>query len=145
MKKIVVKFWLINVLMSTIIFAVYRIVISLTKTMEGNSFEKWMQIVELVLNIGFSFAYLIAMIVSSFTVLLNLFTKIRNNFYLSLLTFLGIPSFFVVYILISGLIDLNNYNDSILTKLAFFSIAYLILMIITFLLFRKKVQNAQIE
>lgn len=145
MKKIVVKFWLLNVLMSTIIFAVYRIVISLTKTIDGNSFEKWMQIIEIALNIGFSFAYLIAMIVSSFAVLLNLITKIRHNFYLSLLTFLGIPSFFAVYILISGLIDLKNYSESILTKISFFSIIYLILIIITFLLFRKKVQNSQIK
>ena len=131
MKRIVIRFWIINLLISIILFITYRIVISQTKLIDGNSFEKWIQIFELVLNLGFSLIYLIAMIISSFAVLLNLIEKIRNNFYLSLLTFLGIPSFCAIMVFIN--IQLKN--------LILFSIIYLFLTTIEFLLFRKRVKK----
>ncbi len=137
MKKIVFRFWIINFLMSNVLFIIYRIVIA-ENTINGNLFEQLMQFLELLLNIFFAFIYLIAMIISSFTVLLNLIEKIRNNFYLSLLTFLGIPSFCVIFIMIKVLIDFSINNLTILKTLAIFSITYLFLTAIQFLLFRKK-------
>jgi len=44
MNKMVFRFWIINVLISILLFIGYRVIISLTPTIEGNSFEKWMQI-----------------------------------------------------------------------------------------------------
>jgi len=141
MKKIVFRFWIINFLISIALFFIYRIVIAETKTIDGNFFEELIQILELLLNIGFAFVYFIAMVISSLALLLNLIEKIRNNFYLSLLTFLGIPSFCVVFIVIKVLIDIYADNLTVLTKLALFSIIYLFLTTIQFLLFRKKITN----
>ena len=141
MKKIVFRFWIINFLISIALFFIYRIVIAETKTIDGNFFEELIQILELLLNIGFAFVYFIAMVISSLALLLNLIEKIRNNFYLSLLTFLGIPSFWVIFIVIKLSIDIYADNLTVLTKLALFSIIYLFLTTIQFLLFRKKITN----
>lgn len=115
------------------LFVIYRIVVSQTKSVDGGPFEKWIQILELVLNIGFSFVYLVATVISSFAVLLNLVEKVRNNRYLSLLTFLGIPSICVLVVLI----------DIHLQILISFSIIYLLLVTIQFLLFRNRINKVQ--
>lgn len=145
MKKIVFRFWIINLLISIVLFVSYRIVIAETSTTDGNSFEKWIQILELILNIGFSFIYLIAMVISSFVVLLNLIEKIRNNFYFSLLTFLGIPAFCVAIINIKLWFDIYLNNLTILRTLAIFSILYLFFTTIEFLLFRKRIIKVQLN
>lgn len=140
MKKIVFKYWLINFLISVVLFFTYNIVIAATKTTDGNLFEKLMQILELLLNMGFAFIYFIAMVISSFVFVLNLVEKIRNNFYLSLLTFLGIPLFCFIFIITNVLIDIHH-NFTILTTLAIFSTIGLLLTTIQFLLFRKRIKN----
>jgi len=140
MKKIVFKYWLINFLISVVLFFIYNIVIAATKTTDGNLFEKLMQILELLLNMGFAFIYFIAMVISSFVFVLNLVEKIRNNFYLSLLTFLGIPLFCFIFIITNVLIDIRH-NFTILTTLAIFSTIGLLLTTIQFLLFRKRIKN----
>ena len=145
MNKIVFRFWVINFLISISLFFIYRIVISETKMIDGNFFEKFIQILDLILNIGFSTIYFIAMIISSFAIFLNLIAKIRNNFYWSLLAFLGIPLFCVLFIVIKLLIDIYLHNLTILTKLASFSIIYLFLTTIEFLLFRKRINKLKIE
>ncbi|RXM45123.1 hypothetical protein BOW55_16585 [Flavobacterium sp. YO12] len=111
----------------------------------GNSFEKFLQILDLIINLGFSAVYFIAMIISSFAILLNLKEKIRNNFYWSLLAFLGIPLFCVIFILINLLIDISVHNVTILKRPAFFSIIYLFLTTIEFLLFRKRINKFKTE
>jgi len=141
MKKIVFKYWLINFLISVVLFFIYNIVIAATKTTDGNLFEKLMQILELLLNMGFAFIYFIAMVISSFVFVLNLVEKIRNNFYLSLLTFLGIPLFCFIFIITNVLIDIRLQNFTILTTLAIFSTIGLLLTTIQFLLFRKRIKN----
>ena len=83
MKKIVFRFWIINFLISIALFFIYRIVIAETKTIDGNFFEELIQILELLLNIGFAFVYFIAMVISSLALLLNLIEKIRNNLFVS--------------------------------------------------------------
>lgn len=101
MKKTIFKFWIIHLLISILLFVGYRIMISQTPTINGNSFEKWMQILDVLLNIGLSLIYLIYMVISSFAILLNMIEKVRRNFYFSLLTFLAIPLFSVILILIN--------------------------------------------
>lgn len=145
MKKLVFRFWIINFLISISLFFIYRIVISETKMIEGNSFEKFLQLLDLIINLGFSAVYFIAMIISSFAILLNLNEKIRNNFYWSLLAFLGFPLFCVIFILINLLIDTNLHNATILKRPALFSITYLFLTTIEFLLFRKRINKFKIE
>lgn len=145
MKKIVFKFWLINFLICVALFILYNIVIAVTKTIEGNLFEKLMQILELYLNIGFAFIYFIAMVISSFALILNLVEKIRTNFYLSLLTFLGIPLFCFIFIITNALIDIRQHNSTILKTLAIFSTIYLFLTTIQFLLFRKRINKQQVQ
>ena len=145
MKKLVFRFWIINFLISISLFFIYRIVISETNVIAGNSFEKLLQILDLIINLGFSAVYFIAMIISSFAILLNLKEKIRNNFYWSLLAFLGIPSFCVIFILVNLLIDIRVHNVTVLTKLTLFSIIYLFLTTIEFLLFRKRINKLKIE
>jgi hypothetical protein len=145
MKKIIFKFWLINFLISITLFVIYRIVIAETNQTNGNLFEVLIQILEILLNIGFAFIYLIAMVISSFAVLLNLIGKIKNNFYLSFLTFLGIPLFCVIFIIINVLIDISIYNLTILTKLAIFSMIYLFLTTLEFLSFRKRINKLRVE
>lgn len=145
MKKIIFKFWLINFLISVALFFLYNIVIAATKTIEGNLFEKLMQILELYLNIGFAFIYFIAMVISSFALLLNLVEKIRNNFYLSLVTFLGIPLFCFIFIISNLLIDICVQNFTILTTLAIFSTIGMFLTTIQFLLFRKTINKIQVQ
>lgn len=145
MKKIIFRFWIINFLISISLFFIYRIVISETNVIAGNSFEKFLQILDLIINLGFSAVYFIAMIISSFAILLNLKEKIRNNFYWSLLAFLGIPTFCVLFILINLLIDISVHNVTILKRPAIFSIIYLFLTAIEFLLFRKRINKFKIE
>ncbi|MFB9077984.1 hypothetical protein ACFFLS_04860 [Flavobacterium procerum] len=145
MKKIVFRFWIINFLISIALFFIYRIVIATSEMVDGNFFEKLIQILDLVLNIGFTVIYLIVMLISSFALLLNLIEKIRNNFYLSLLTFLGIPSFGVIFIIINLLNDIVLDNSTILIKLAIFSLIYLFLTTIEFLLFRKRIKKIQTD
>lgn len=145
MKKIVFKFWLINFLISVALFFIYNMVIAATKTIDGNLFEKLMQILELYLNIGFAFIYFIVMVISSFALFLNLIEKIRNNFYLSLLTFLGIPLFCFIFIITNVLIDIRLHNLTILTTLAIFSTICLFLTTIQFLLFRKRTNELQVQ
>lgn len=145
MKKIIFRFWIINFLISISLFFIYRIVISETNVIAGNSFEKLLHILDLIINLGFSAVYFIAMIISSFAILLNLKEKIRNNFYWSLLAFLGIPTFCVLFVLINLLTEIYLNNLTVLTKLAIFSIIYLFLTAIEFLLFRKRINKFKIE
>ena len=141
MKKIVFRFWGINLLISILLFFAYRISISQTETSNGNSFEQWMQIVEILLNLGFSLIYLIGMTIFSLAVLLNLVEKIRNNIYLSLLTFLGLPSICVIIIVIKLVIDISFNDFALLRTFTIFSILYLLLTTIEFLLFRKRINK----
>lgn len=137
MKKIVFIFWIINLIVSIVLFVTYRIAISQMQTINGNSFEKWMQIFELLLNFGFSFFYFIAMFISSFAILLNFIKQVRNKLYLSFLSFLGLPSICIIFMIITELINLQMLN--------FFSVIYIFIMMIQFLIFRKIIEKSQTE
>lgn len=142
MKKLIFRFWGINFLMSIVLFVLYRVVISKTdQTTDDNWFDTILFILELLLNLGFSVAYLVGMLVCSLTILLNLVTTIRNNFYLSLLTFLGIPLFCVIYLLFNFFMIFNISKENLLTTFLFFSLIYLIVTAVQFLIFRKRIST----
>ena len=95
MKKLIFKFWIVNFIMSIILFIIYRIVIIESKATDGNWFENFIAILDILLNIILSTVYLIGILICSLPLFLNLKKNIRNNYYLSLLTFLGLPFIFI--------------------------------------------------
>jgi len=141
MKKIIFKFWIINFLIIITLYVIYRIVLIETNSTDGNLFETFLSILHVLLNLSFAIIYLIGMFLCSLTFFLNLIQNIRDNYFLSLLTFLGIPSVCVIYLIINTLIDIYSYNGSVLTTFVIFSIIYLFLAAIEFLIFRKKIKS----
>jgi len=87
--------------------------------------------------------YLVIMVIGSFSVFLNQIEKVKNRYFLSFLTFSGIPLVCVVFLAVNILIDIYQYNVTIapLKTPLCFSIIYLICSILEFLIFRKKVKN----
>lgn len=147
MKRIIFKFWLTNILISIALFVIYRIVIAETNHNDGNFFEMVLQILDISLNLVYSFVYLIGMVICSCALFLNLIDKIRNNIYLSLLTFVGIPLFCAIFITINMLSDSILYNETVtlFRNLVIFSIIYLFFSTFEFLLFRKRIKNLRAE
>jgi hypothetical protein len=139
MKKIIFRFWIINFLISIALFFIYRVVIAETKPTDGGFFESVLYILDILLNLGFSFIYLIAMVICSLAFFLNLIGNIRNNRLLSFLTFLGFPLICVVYLVINVSIDVFLYDVSVLT-LMIFSLIYLFLTTIEFLMLKKRLK-----
>jgi len=146
MKRIIFKFWLTNILISIALFVIYRIVIAETNHNDGNFFEMVLQILDISLNLVYSFVYLIGMVICSCALFLNLIDKIRNNIYLSLLTFVGIPLFCAIFITINMLSDSILYNETVtlFRNLVIFSIIYLFFSTFEFLLFRKRIKNLRV-
>lgn len=138
MKKLIAKYWLINVLISIILFIIYRIVIAEKEYADGNWLGVILNILDIFLNLGLSLIYLVAMLVCSMTFFMNLNEKIRNHFYISLLTFIGIPFIGVGFLAINVFIEWSSYGMSFLTTFLILSIVYLIFTTLQFLLFRKQ-------
>lgn len=144
MKQLIFKFWLSNVVISIVLFIIYRFAISETETKEGTFFEEWMYFFDLLLSIGYSLIYFIGMLIFSLILFLNLFEKIRNHFYLSMLTFLGIPIVAVVYVICITIIindSTGNYSPNFATTFLIFLFIYLISNSIQFVIFRKKISH----
>ena len=142
MKKTIFRFWLINVLISIILAILYRIFINEYKPTDTTLFEKFFNILDLMINLGLSAIYLVAIVFSSLSFFLNQIEKIRNNYLLSFLTFSGIPFFCVIFLLVNLMIDFYQYHLILLPikTLLFFSIAYLLCTVGEFLIFRKKIK-----
>ncbi|KLT64383.1 hypothetical protein [Pedobacter sp. BMA] len=145
MNKIIVKYWLINLICSILLYITYRIVIHQTPASEQNLFEKFWGVIELILNLGISFIYLILMLISSLTFFLNLNRKIRNNFYFSLLSFPGPALALVIYLSPVLVTDYHAAHTSVLTNLVYFPIAYLVITTVEFLLFRRSLRKSGFE
>ena len=141
MRKIVSRIWLLNFLGSIALFVMYRIVISETKSPDGNFLETVIAILSILLSLGYSLIYLVGMVISSFAFILNLIPKVRNSVFLSLLTFCGIPLAFVLFITIGLWIDVPLRGLTAVTTLAVFSVAYLIMTTLAFALFRKRIRK----
>ena len=91
MKKLIFKFWILNLFLSFALYIGYRVMLSNTETEETNTFESIMYILKTLLDLYTIALFLLVMIICSITYFLNLNDKIRNNAFLSYLTFLGIP------------------------------------------------------
>lgn len=143
MNKVIFRFWLINILTGIALYIVFRIVISETNHEDGDFWTWLLQILDILLNLAYSFIYLIAMAICSSAIFLNSIDKIRNNFYLSFLTFLGLPVCGVIFI--AGIMIteklLEHDEVTIFRNLLTFSIAYLLFTTLQFLLFRKKINK----
>ncbi|MDR6784522.1 small-conductance mechanosensitive channel [Pedobacter africanus] len=142
MRKTVFRFWLVNLLLIIVLFMLYRVVIAELQPADTTLLERFFNIMDILLNLGFSLIYLVVMVAGSFSVFLNLIEKIRHSYFLSFLTFSGIPLFCVVFLAVNVSIDIYRYNlaPAPLITLLCFSITYLVCAVITFLIFRKKVK-----
>lgn len=144
MKKLTFKFWLVNIAVSIVLFIIYRLVISETETKAETFFEKLMYFLDLLLGLGYSLIYFVGMLIFSLILFLNLFEKVRNHFYLSMLTFLGMPIVAVVYVFcITIMINdkTGNYSPNFATTFLIFLVIYLISNLIQFLIFIKKIST----
>ena len=143
MKKLFCKFYGVNFLIGIILYNVYRLFNINKQTNDNKWFDTILNILDIWLNIHFEMIYLIVIAMGSLTFFLNLNGKIRNNYFLSLFTFLGIPLSFTVYLIV-GLFNDYNYdhtNKSPLATIVMFSMIYLFIITIEFILFRKKLKK----
>ncbi|NHQ79882.1 hypothetical protein, partial [Elizabethkingia miricola] len=98
MKKIIFRFWLVNLLISILLFFLYKIVMMETKQTDATFLGNILYIIDILLNLGFSLIYLAVMVLGSLSFFLNLIEKIRNNSFLSFLAFSVIPLICVIYL-----------------------------------------------
>ncbi|MCL1671546.1 hypothetical protein [Elizabethkingia ursingii] len=141
MKKIIFKFWLVNLLISILLFFLYKIVMMETKQTDATFLGNILYIIDILLNLGFSLIYLAVMVLGSLSFFLNLVEKIRNNSFLSFLAFSGIPLICVIYLGTNVLIEIYQYNYSFIIRPLVFLIVYLLCTGVEFLMFRKKVKK----
>ncbi|ELM3672169.1 hypothetical protein RYR30_002137 [Flavobacterium psychrophilum] len=138
MKKIIFKSWIINLVISISLFVIYRLIIAETNYLESTSmFEKFLFFIDVLLNIWVSILSLIAMFFCSLFFFLNLVVNIRNNYYLSSLSFLGIPTIWIIYLIVINIYTGFGFYRTILVL----SMIYLFLTAVQFLKFRKKIKS----
>lgn len=142
MKKIICKYWLANISFGILLYIIYRMIISKSKPVDESEFEKIMLILKILLNLGYSLLYLAGILISSLSLFLNLFERIRNYFYGSLLTFLGIPLICIIYLFFIYL-KLNHDSENILSTLIIVSGMYFMFTAAQFWMFRRKVSMIQ--
>ncbi len=137
MKKIILKFWLINFLLCILLFVIYIILITKTNyTDEMSVFKKILFVINVLFNLWVSTISLIAMAFCSLFFFLNLIEKIRNNYFLSFLSFLGIPTIWLICLIVINV----KTGFTIYTTILILAIIYLFLTTIEFLKFRKKLK-----
>ena len=143
MGKIVLRFWLVNMLISVSLFILYRLIIAETNTAATGFLESIIVIMEVVVNLGFPTIYLFAMILCSLLFFLNQIEKVRNNKLLSFLTFSGIPAVCLVLLIVYILVGVYEYNRILdpLKVLFILSVIYLSSTILEFIAFRKVVEK----
>ena len=140
MKRLIVKFWAINFFIGIALFVVYRIAIAETKPIDGSWYGKFLFIVDVALGVYSSFIYLVVILLSSLAFFLNLIKRVRENYFLSFLTFSGIPLAGVAYLIPSVSVDFYS-RESFIRMLVLFSIAYLLITCVEFLMFKKSVKK----
>ncbi|KQS91933.1 hypothetical protein [Chryseobacterium sp. Leaf394] len=137
MGKLLLKYWIINVLFSLSLFILYRLLISEKNYPDSNGLDFLFNILDILVNLGFSLIFLILLPVCSLTFFLNLTVKIRKQFYLSLLTFTAIPAGVLIYVL-TAFMDTSVSGTSLLTTASILTMVYLIFTSIQFRVFRKR-------
>ncbi|KFC22676.1 hypothetical protein [Epilithonimonas lactis] len=147
MKKIIFRYWSLNIAVTILLYFAYRITISETDYADADFLDWIFHILDIVVNLLYSLAYLVGMALCSFAIFLNLIDKVRNNFYLSLSSFIGIPLIYVVIITVNILSDdlLQDDYVTIFRNLLIFSIIYLLFTGLQFSFFRKKVNKLDLN
>nr|WP_294784816.1 hypothetical protein [uncultured Flavobacterium sp.] len=141
MKKLIFKFWIINFMISIVLFTIYRIVIIETKSTDGNWFENFIAILDILLNIILSIVYLIGILICSLPLFLNLKKNIRNNYYFSLMTFLGLPFIFIATAVVILSTDNQSFKIKPMQIFGAFSLLYVFFSSMQFLMFRRKIKK----
>jgi len=138
MRKLLLKYWIVNILFSLTLFVIHRILLSQKEYADDTWLEFLINITDILINLGFSLIFLVLLPVCSLTFFLNLFGSIRSNFYLSLLTFTGVPAAVSVYLL-AACIDVFSSESSVFMTMLILSLVYLVFNYIQFQMFRKRV------
>lgn len=143
MKKRICKFWLANLLVSIVLYFLYRIVIIGTKPIDTTFFGKILSIIDILASLSSAMIYFVVMVLGSLSFFLNLTEKVKNNYFLSLLTFSGIPFVCVVFLAANASMAISQYSiiPAPLKTLLLFSILYLLCTMVEFLLFRKNIRK----
>ncbi|SUJ27168.1 Uncharacterised protein [Sphingobacterium spiritivorum] len=143
MRKIIFRFSLINILLGIVLFLLYRVIIDRLNLPDTTTLEKFYTVMDVFMQVVLSSLYLVAIAVSSLLFFLNQIDRIRNNYYLSFLTFSGIPLFFVLFVGVNVALDIDQYDiiPSSIKMLLGFSILYLFCTVIEFLIFRSKIKK----
>lgn len=138
MKKLLLKIYGANFLLSIALYFVYRFFF-IKSGIADNWVDKVLDILDIFLNIQFSAIFLIVAIFGSLTFFLNLNGHIRNNYILSLLAFLGIPLICFIFLVVTFFPFLNyDLDEYPLTTVTAFTAIYLLLNIGEFLIFRRE-------
>ncbi|WP_333863763.1 hypothetical protein [Sphingobacterium sp.] len=147
MRNIIFRFWLVNILLSVLLFTVYRLIIAQTDTESTGFLETIIVILDIVVNLGFSAVYLAAMVLCSLVLFLNHIEKVRNNKVLSLLTFSGIPAICLLLVSVYILVGMYKYNMILdpLKMLLIFSIIYVSCTILEFVVFSKIIEKQSVR
>ncbi|MFA4867851.1 MAG: hypothetical protein WC623_06630 [Pedobacter sp.] len=144
MRKIVFRFWLVNVVLSLVLFMLYRVVID-GLVPAGTSFlERFFNFMDVLINLGYSLIYLAVMIAGSLFVFLNQIDKVKRSYFLSFLTFSAVPLVWVGSLGVNVLMGFYEYRLAPAGPLIIpfcFSIIYLVCTVLEFLIFRKVVKN----
>lgn len=140
MRKIILRCWLVNLLVSIVLFVFYRIAIIETEPIDTTLLGRILYIIDILGNLGFSIIYFVVMVFGSLSFFLNLIEKIKNNYLLSFLTFSGIPFVCIVFLVINISWEINP-----LKMLLAFSIIYLLCTVIEFLMFRIKIKKTVVR
>ena len=143
MKKIIFKFSLINIVLGIVLFLLYRVIIDRFNPPDTTTLEKFYTVMDVFMQVVLSSLYLVAIAVSSLLFFLNQIDRVRNNNYLSFLTFSGIPLFFVLFVGVNVALDIDQYDiiPSSIKMLLGFSILYLFCTVVEFLIFRSKIKK----
>ncbi len=137
LKRLIFKYWIFNLLISFLLYISYRIAIMDTAASGDGLLATLLLILDIAINLGLSLMYLAAMILCSFTIYLNLISKIRNSHILSWLSFSGAPILLLVLFIISLTADGYQYRSGVMTKILVFSVLYLCATTLLFIGFRK--------
>ncbi|WP_295771684.1 hypothetical protein [uncultured Mucilaginibacter sp.] len=96
---------------------------------------------DIVLNLGYSAILLTVMLLSSFIILLNKLSAIRESYKRSLLTFCGTPLILVIVLITIYFKDVRKDNSDIIMRMLCFSVINLIASILLFVSFKRSIIN----
>lgn len=108
MKKLIFKLYFLNISIGIILFFIYRIIIFGIEAKSDKWYDELVNFIDILFNLYMALIFLVLAIISSLSVLLNLIVTIRNNYYFSLLSFIGIPTVFIGYFAVIFIIDFNE-------------------------------------